>query len=146
MRFLVHSVHTRTSRKYFEQGSPWTFVVQNKVPHCCAINAKALVLDWLDAVVVQRLTRSTGWYGFIKTVQSDINECPDPFPPAKPIWCRGAKDSWGGANWSVSAATFNHRRNVPSAALPAGWLPTRRFADEWRSFVSQLEHPVTSLP
>src|SRR5262249_24362124 len=28
-------------RKYFDQGAPWTFVVQNGTPHCCIINAKA---------------------------------------------------------------------------------------------------------
>ena len=65
-------------RKYFEQGAPWTFVVQNKVPHCCIINAKALVLQWLDAVVVRRLTRSTGSYGFIKTRASEAADCPKP--------------------------------------------------------------------
>ena len=34
-------------RKHFEQGAPWTFVLQNETPHCCVINAKALVLQWL---------------------------------------------------------------------------------------------------
>ena|SRR6516225_1860541 len=36
-------------RKYFDQGAPWTFVVQNQTPHCCIINAKALAFQWLDA-------------------------------------------------------------------------------------------------
>jgi hypothetical protein len=93
-------------RKYFDQGGPWTFVVQNKVPHCCIINAKALVLQWLDAVVVRRLTRSTGSYGFIKTRESEGGDCPK---SAAPIWCRGPKDTWGGANWLVSAAGVDRR-------------------------------------
>jgi hypothetical protein len=29
---------------------------------------------------------------------------------------------------------------------PAGWLPTRAFAKQWLAFVTQAEHPVTSLP
>ena len=40
-------------RRHFDQGAPWTFVVQNKVPHCCIMNAKDLILQWLDAIVVQ---------------------------------------------------------------------------------------------
>ena len=58
-------------RKYFDRGAPWTFVVQNKTPHCCVINAKALVLTWLDAVVVQRTTRGSDAerYGFIRLLR-----------------------------------------------------------------------------
>ena len=29
--------------------------------------------------------------------------------------------------------------------IPAGWLPTRAFAKEWLAFVTQPEHPITSL-
>lgn len=130
-------------RKYFDQGGPWTFVVQNKVPHCCIINAKALVLQWLDAVVVRRLNRSIGSYGFIKTGESEGGDCPQSAPP---IWCRGPKDTWGGANWSVSAASVDRRPNAPDGMTAAGWLPDRRFAREWLSFVTKAAHPVTSLP
>jgi dienelactone hydrolase len=143
---------TGTSRPYayfkrhFERGAPWTFVVQNAVPHCCIINAKALVLRWLDAVVIQRLTRARGSYGFVKTAPSTIDECPKPYPPAKPIWCSGTKDSWGGENWTVSAATVANRDEPPRGMLSAGWLPTPAFAKEWRAFVTKAKHPITSLP
>ena len=30
------------------QGAPWVFLVQNGIPHCCVINAKPLILEWLD--------------------------------------------------------------------------------------------------
>lgn len=135
-------------RKYFDQGAPWTFVVQNKTPHCCIINAKALVLQWLDAVVVQRTTRGRGigWYGFIRTAAETTHGCPNLFPPAVPIWCHGTKDAWGGQNWSASAATIERGQNPPEGMMPAGWLPTREFAKQWVSFVTQPEHPVTSLP
>ena len=39
-------------RRYYDQGASWTFVVQNNAPHCCIMNAKALILEWLDAVVI----------------------------------------------------------------------------------------------
>jgi hypothetical protein len=93
-------------RRYFDQGAPWTFVVQNKAPHCCIMNAKALILEWLEAVVFQGATRATGWYGFIETKPSEAMDCPDQSsPPARTSWCRSPKDTWGGANWSVNTAT-----------------------------------------
>jgi hypothetical protein len=133
-------------RKYFDQGAPWTFVVQNGTPHCCIINAQALVLAWLNAVVIQRATRSTGSYGFITTQESKATECPPPNPPANPIWCRGATDSWGGKNWLATAAKVERRPIPPQGMLPAGWLPSRQFARLWRSFVTMSQHPLTSRP
>jgi len=134
-------------RRYFDQGAPWTFVVQNKAPHCCIMNARALILEWLDAVVVQRATRATGWYGFIETRPSEAMDCPDQSsPPARPSWCRSTKDTWGGANWAVNRATIERRPNPPQGMKPAGWLPTDAFAKRWISFVTQPEHPVTLPP
>jgi len=133
-------------RKYFDQGAPWTFVVQNKTPHCCVINVKALVLNWLEAVVGQRATRPSGSYGFIKTQPTEIRECPEPYPPATPIWCRGAKDTWGGANWFVTAAKVERHPMPPEGMITAGWLPNRQFARQWLEFVTKPEHPVASLP
>ena len=133
-------------RRHFDQGAPWTFVVQNKTPHCCIINAKALVLQWLDAVAVRGLTRSTGWYGFMTQVPSETEDCPNPRPPLVPPSCHSTKDTWGSTNWSVSTASIDRHPRPPAGMMPAGWLPTRAFAKQWRSFVRQHEHPVTSLP
>jgi hypothetical protein len=134
-------------RRHFDQGAPWTFVVQNKAPHCCIMNAKALILEWLDAVVVKRATRATGWYGFIETKPSEAMDCPDQSsPPARTSWCRSPKDTWGGANWSVNTATIERRPNAPQGMMPSGWLPTDLFAKQWFSFVTQPEHPVTLPP
>ena len=133
-------------RKHFDQGAPWTFVVQNGTPHCCIINAKALVLEWLNAVVVQRATRSTGSYGFITTQPSTATDCPPPIPPANPIWCRGASDSWGERNWRVATAMIERRSAILDGMVSSGWLPSRRFAQLWVSFVTRPEHPITSLP
>jgi len=133
-------------KRHFERGAPWTFVVQNAVPHCCIINAKALVLRWLDAVVIQRLTRAQGSYGFVKIAPSTIDECPAPYPPPKPIWCRGTKDVWGGENWSVTQAAISNRDEPPPGMQSAGWLPTQAFAKDWRAFVTKAAHAITSLP
>ena len=133
-------------RRHFDQGAPWTFLVQNKVPHCCVMNAKALILDWLDAVVVQRATRTTGWYGFIETGPSEAMDCPDQSPPLRSSWCHSPRDTWGGQNWSVNTAALERRPTARPAMMPAGWLPTERFARNWLSFVTQPEHPVTMPP
>ncbi len=135
-------------RKYFDRGAPWTFVVQNRTPHCCVINAKALILNWLEAVVVKRMAREkdTTRYGFIRTAAETMQGCPNLFPPAVPIWCHGTKDAWGGENWAVSAATIERRQDPPAGMKPGGWLPTPEFAKLWLSFITRKEHPVTSLP
>ena len=133
-------------RKYFDQGAPWTFVVQNRTPHCCIINTKSLVLEWLSAVALKDVTRREGAYGFIKTTPSGIDDCPSPRPPLTPPSCHGGSDTWGAPTWSASAVVTSRRGDVPNGMVPAGWLPTRRFAGEWRAFVSQPEHPITSMP
>ena len=133
-------------RKHFDQGAPWTFVVQNKVPHCCIMNAKDLIVEWLDAVVVQRATRPRGWYGFIETRPSEATDCPDQSPPIRSSWCRSTKDDWGGENWSVNTARVERGPNPPQGMMPAGWLPTKRFAKQWVSFVTQPEHLVMLPP
>jgi hypothetical protein len=133
-------------QRHFEQGASWTFVVQNNVPHCCIMNAKALILRWLDAAVVQRLTRATGWYGFIKSQPSGAIDCPDQSAPVRPSWCRSTKDTWGGGNWSVNAASFDRRPNPPIGMMSAGWLPTQAFAKQWVSFVTRPEHPIRLPP
>jgi hypothetical protein len=133
-------------RRHFDRGAPWTFVVQNKAPHCCIMNAKALILRWLEAVVIRRLTRATGSYGFIRNQPSVASDCPGQSGPARPSWCRSTKDTWGGANWSVSEAAIDGGLKPPDGMLPAGWLPTQAFATEWVSFVRKRDHPVRLPP
>ena len=133
-------------RRYFDQGAPWTFVVQNKAPHCCIMNAKALILEWLDAVVVQRVTRATGSYGFIETRPTEATDCPDQSAPVRPSWCRSTKDTWGARTGPSTRPPSSGVPNAPQGMMPAGWLPTDTFAKQWLSFVTQPEHRVTLPP
>jgi len=134
-------------RRHFDRGAPWTFVVQNKAPHCCLMNAKALILEWLEAVVSLKATRPGGRYGFIETVPTESTDCPgQPSPPTRRSWCRSSKDDWGGANWSVTSARIESRSSPPPGMMPSGWLPTVTFAKHWASFVIQREYPVTMPP
>ena len=135
-------------RRHFDRGAPWTFVIQNKTPHCCVINVKPLMLEWLEATVVRRM-RPDGKpnsYGFIRMAAETKEGCRNLFPPAVPIWCDGTKDAWGGENWSVTSATVERRQQSPEGMKPAGWLATSELAKHWLSFIRQGEHPVTSLP
>jgi dienelactone hydrolase len=136
----------RYFRRHFDHDAPWTFVVQNRVPHCCIMNAKGLILEWLEAVVAQKTRRSSGWYGFIEAAPSDTVDCPAQSPPIRPSWCRSTTDSWNGQNWSVQRATVAQRPTIPERMMPAGWLPTERFAKQWVSFVTAPDHPVTMPP
>jgi hypothetical protein len=133
-------------RRHFDKGAPWTFVVQNRVPHCCIMNAKALILEWLDAVVVQQLTRATGRYGFIAIEPTDATGCPGQTAPVRTSLCLGSKDTWGGQNWSVSSALVERRLVPPQGMIPAGWLPTDAFSQRWKSFVTEFQHSVTMPP
>lgn len=133
-------------QRHFDQGAPWTFVVQNLAPHCCIINAKALILEWLDAVVGQRLTRSAGYFGFVRTTPTTATDCPGQTDSVRRSWCRSATDHWGSPTWSVTSATIERRALARADTLASGWLPTRAFADHWRSFVTRAEHPVTLPP
>src|SRR4029453_4849299 len=117
-------------RKHFDRGAPWTLVMQNKTPHCCVINVKPLMMEWLEATVVRgiRPDRKANSYGFIRTAPETKEGCPNLFPPAVPIWCDGTKDAWGGENWSVTTAIVGRRQSGSEGMKPAGWLATSDFA------------------
>lgn len=133
-------------RRHFDRGAPWTFLVQNGTPHCCVENVRSLILEWLQAVVVNGVRVDRGVYGFISRGPSGTVDCQEPFPSAtNAIWCRGGHDEWNEPNWSVAAASLRQTRDVPEGMLPSGWLPTRHFADAWRAFVTQPAHPISSL-
>ena len=124
--------------KYVERGSPWAFVIQNKTPHCCIINAKKLILLWLQAILqerqqsndaLRRVDSNRGWNAFIATRETET------------------KDDWGAKTLEVSDAKIQRSGLAPPHdMISAGWLPNHRVAKEWLSFVKRPEHPVTSLP
>jgi dienelactone hydrolase len=126
-------------RLYRNRGAPWAFLVQNKTPHCCIINAKLLMLAWLEEIIKMRQPSSTnalrkidtsrGWLGFIRTCPSDVH------------------DDWGAATWDVCDASIQPvGRAAPTDKVSAGWLPSHRVATQWLEFVKQRAHPTTSLP
>jgi hypothetical protein len=126
-------------RLYRDRGAPWAFLVQNKTPHCCIINTKSLILEWLHEVIklrqpsptkpLQSINDGSGWVGYIRTCTSDVH------------------DDWGNPTWNACDASIQKTgRTIPKGMIPAGWFPTRHFASRWLAFVKQPSHPTTSLP
>lgn len=107
-------------RRHYDQGAAWTFVVQNNAPHCCIINAKALVLTWLEAVVMRQVKPTSGRWGYIQTAPSTVDDCPNPRPPLMPPSCHSTKDTWGAPNWNATAARVGSRRESSDAGCLRG--------------------------
>src|SRR5207302_1019617 len=70
-------------RKYFAKGAPWAFVIQNKTPHCCVINAKKLILLWTEAILeerpsfngtLRRVDARKGWSTFMATRETETKD------------------------------------------------------------------------
>jgi hypothetical protein len=106
-------------RKYFDKGAPWTFVVQNRTPHCCLQNAQTLILDWLDGVLtVPPKSWGAGKHGYIAVGLSDVT------------------DTWHRPVFNATSARVSERAHkAGSGELPAGWLPSSTFAGNWLEFV-----------
>jgi hypothetical protein len=126
-------------RLYRDRGAPWVFLVQNKTPHCCVINAKSLILEWLDQIIklrqpsptkpLRRIDDRRGWVGYIRTCPSEVH------------------DGWGTPTWDACDASIQQTGSAtPANMIPAGWLPSHKLAAEWLAFVKEPTHPTTSLP
>lgn len=126
-------------RRYRDRGAPWAFLVQNKTPHCCIINAKSLLLEWLDQIIqlrhpsptkpLRKIEETRGWVGYIRTCLSNVH------------------DDWGQPTWDVCDASIQRIGSAaPADKIPAGWFPSRLVAAEWLVLIKQPTHPITSLP
>ena len=126
-------------KRYRPQGALWIYLVQNNIPHCCIINTKSLVLDWLQEVIRARrpspreplspMNSDTGWYGSIR--------------PCEPVYT----DHWGLPLWNVcDAHVARAEKDLPSQEMPAGFFPTESLAREWLSYIKQHDHPKNSFP
>lgn len=145
-------------QRYRRQGAPFTFVIQNRTPHCCVTNVTSLVLLWVDAVIRERQpTSSQSPLHAIDQKQSWIGW--------QEVEDSGTKDHWHTKVWNVSTAKASFLReespngstqeillsnvgdeNVPPAGeLVASWLPSSRFAHAWLAFEEAREHPITPL-
>ncbi|MCU1285649.1 MAG: hypothetical protein JWO13_1999 [Acidobacteriales bacterium] len=126
-------------RKYRDRSAPWAFVVQNKTPHCCVINAEPLILAWLDEIIKLRqpswkkqllkIDDRKGWIGNIRKCVSDVH------------------DTWDNPLWNACDASIQLKgQATPTDEIPAGWFPSQHVASAWLEFIKQTSHPTTSRP
>lgn len=126
-------------KRHRSQGGPWVYLVQNNIPHCCIINTKGFILDWLQEVVRVRQPESTkplstmkitsGWYGSIRVCDAVYT------------------DHWGLPLWNVcDAHVYASEKGIPSGEIPARYFTTEKLAHEWLSYIKQPEHPKNSFP
>jgi len=107
-------------KKYYSQGAPMAFLIQNGVPHCCIVNTENFVKSWLEEVIRQRnpsageplkpMDQKKGWRLFLQTKDTDT------------------KDTWGDKTSVVTAAITRSQAELPEGYLPAGWVPTTKLA------------------
>ncbi len=94
----------RYFRKYFDQGAPWTFAIQNRTPHCCLLEAQSLILDWLNDVLIVDRERARQ-FGYITVEPSEL------------------LDGWKNPVVNATAARVGDKRCQPKGKeLCAGWL------------------------
>jgi pimeloyl-ACP methyl ester carboxylesterase len=123
--------------KYRHLGAPWTFVLQNQSPHCCTANVKILMLDWLSAVLKQRMRTDAGlslrnvadegdWIGLIHIQPTSI------------------QDSFHLYTFDATGPEIRRLRKS-ERMNDESWLPNALVAREWLSFVEQKSHPILPL-
>ena len=126
-------------KRYHAQGAPWVYLVQNNIPHCCIIDTKSFILDWLQQVIVVRrpdpneplsaMNSNTGWYGSIR--------------PCEAVY----SDHWGLPLSNVCDAHIERaEKDLPSQEMPAGFFPAESLAREWLTYIRQQNHPKNSFP
>lgn len=126
-------------KRYHSQSAPWVYLVQNNIPHCCIIDAKLFMLDWLQEVIRIRqpdpvrplspMNSISGWYGSIRPCDAAY------------------KDHWALPLWNVCDAHIAPTETaLPSGEMPAGYFPTETLAREWMTYSKQQDHPKNSFP
>jgi hypothetical protein len=124
--------------RHWDRGAPWAFLLQNGVPHCCVINTKPLILEWLNEVLRLREPASgplhtidvrRGWTGYVKTCDA------------------GIRDTWSAPTWNVCGAEIAKVGSaIPSGMIASGWFPSHKVAKMWLSFTEQPTHSLASRP
>jgi hypothetical protein len=125
--------------RHRSRGAPWVFLLQNGIPHCCIIDAKALILEWLDEMIKLRapasdrplrvINDSKGWDGLMR--------------PCEIV----RRDHWGEPLWNVCDASVQaDHPPAPTHQLAAAWFATHRLALDWLAFIREQQHPANSFP
>ncbi|MFN7920840.1 MAG: hypothetical protein U0Q16_12125 [Bryobacteraceae bacterium] len=115
-------------RKYFDQGAPWTFAVQNRAPHCCLQNAQNLILEWLHAVLASEPPGNAHEQGYLVIQQS------------------GVLDEWKRPVFNATSCRVAPKGKGRRGEMPSGWMPSRVFSQEWLTFVGRSKPAAVWKP
>ena len=123
-------------QKYFDSGSPWVFAIQNGVPHHGGLaNIRPLMFAWLEEILdatpeatgVTALAKRGGWWLYSRTSASAV------------------QDEWHDPVLQASEARIEKPgAGVPPNLTAAGWVSSRKTANEWLAFVKKAQHPVNA--
>lgn len=114
--------------RYWQAGAPWLFATQNNGKHCCTIDAKELILAWLEDILDRRLGKHTklspmkregGLFAFFRTGQTDV--------------LAGKSPTFNAIE--LSAEPTQHM--AKPGQVSAGWLPSKRCAREWTIYADR---------
>ena len=107
-------------RKYYERSAPWTFAVQNRMPHCCLQNAQTLILEWLHAVLTgEPERRGMGSHGYVTVEFSKV------------------RDEWKRPVFNARSSRVGPKGKAKRGELPFGWIPSTAFSSEWLVFTGR---------
>jgi hypothetical protein len=107
-------------KKHYERDAPWTFVVQNRTPHCCLQNAQNLILEWLRAVLTNDPSRiGAGDYGYITVEATNV------------------VDEWKRPVFNAKSSRIGRKGKARRGEIQAGWMPSSMFAQEWLVFTGR---------
>src|SRR5205823_4128849 len=117
--------------KYRKQGAPLTFMIQDRVPHCCVMNIVPIVLLWLDDVIGIRnfpgnsspLNKDT-WLASLQVEAGDLSD-----ERHTPVWNATSATIWSGDkpqrddNPRITFAKVDAAHVPATGTLQNSWLP-----------------------
>jgi hypothetical protein len=126
------NVGTQSGYRYFNRylaaGAPWLFATQNNGRHCCTIDAKELILSWLESILQRRLgenarlaplKRTGGLYAFFRMDRTDV--------------LAGKSPTYNAVDLSVKLT----EQMAKPDRVSAGWLPSKQTAREWMIYADR---------
>lgn len=129
---------TRESYDYFDRhfanGAPWAFALQNGASHDGALaGAKDLILSWIEmlltttpdttAPISLMAVQRTGWWLYVQMQDTAL------------------RDAGGQAVARAKDAKIEKvGQSAPASFRTAGWMPSKKSAGEWQSFVRKQSH------
>lgn len=114
-------------QRHFAKGAPWAFAIQNGVAQDGGLaNTKPLQFAWMQSIldalpgpaaaIALASAERRGYWLYLRMEGSAVGD----------------------------ARTEKAGSRSPGEYTPAGWVPDKKAANEWRDFVKKSKHPVDS--